>query len=192
VLGVLGAALAGSPGDAPPEAPPIIATDLEVAGPTEPVDDAVVDEATAGQPTPEPPPAPEPAPEPEPEPEPAPAPEPEPEPAPAPEPEPAAAPGPDAATAGTPAELLAALSADPDAAGKMGDDLRKKLADLLEEEEDKQPKKAADLIKESARWADKGDLRPEVAARTAELLTPIAEREKGDGSEGGPRGRSRP
>jgi eukaryotic-like serine/threonine-protein kinase len=95
-------------------------------------------------------------------------------PEPDPEPTPTPAPPPETDSIGA---LIADLTEDPDAAGEKGEDLRDKLQDLLDKDEEDQPKEARKLIDEAAKWAEKGELEPSVAARTATVLAPIAQRE---------------
>jgi eukaryotic-like serine/threonine-protein kinase len=75
------------------------------------------------------------------------------------------------------AALLGDLAMDPDAAGEKGKDLRDKLLDLLDDDEEDQPKEARKLIAEAEKWAREGELDPAVAARTATLLAPLAGRD---------------
>lgn len=69
--------------------------------------------------------------------------------------------------------FLAALLADPSAAGERGDDLADRLGDVLAASGQDRAEAAADLIERVGDWAAAGDLDPAVAARVAELLAPL-------------------
>jgi eukaryotic-like serine/threonine-protein kinase len=77
-------------------------------------------------------------------------------------------------------ELLAALERDSDAAGAKGNDLRKRLDDLLDERDEDREKKARELAGKVAEWADDDDLDPATAATAARLLAPLT----GEGADG--------
>lgn len=75
--------------------------------------------------------------------------------------------------------FLAALLADPSAAGERGDDLADRLGDVLAASGQDRAEAAADLIERVGDWAAAGDLDPAVAARVTELLAPLVTASEG-------------
>jgi eukaryotic-like serine/threonine-protein kinase len=81
----------------------------------------------------------------------------------------------DPATAGSIGELASIIEADPEAYGKQGGELAKRLAEIDDADADERHKPAQKLLDKLEEWEDKGDIDPAAAARAREFVAPLAE-----------------